>query len=71
MAKLECLNVFDRLWLVASKAILTYSLTHFVMGGVVRGGSYGEHPSLDKLVDGDMVHSMDYRALYDQVTTHW
>ncbi len=45
--------------------------THFLMGGRVTPGLYGTHPSLDSLIDGDMQHSMDYRALYDQVCTHW
>ena len=45
--------------------------THFVMGGSVKGGLYGDHPRLDKLEDGDMIHSMDYRALYDRITTQW
>lgn len=45
--------------------------THFVMGGRVRGGLYGEHPRLDRLEDGDMVHSMDYRAIYQTISSHW
>lgn len=45
--------------------------THFIMGGSVNGGLYGDHPRLDKLEDGDMIHSMDYRALYDRITTQW
>lgn len=45
--------------------------THFVMGGAVQGGLYGDHPRLDRLEDGDMIHSMDYRALYDQITSIW
>ena len=41
------------------------------MGGSVNGGLYGDHPRLDKLEDGGMIHSMDYRALYDRITTQW
>lgn len=45
--------------------------THFMMGGRVRAGLYGDHPSLSRLVDGDMQHSMDYRSLYDQICSNW
>ena len=43
----------------------------FVMGGRVKAGLYGEYPSLDKLEDGDLVHTMDYRAVYDRVCSTW
>ena len=43
----------------------------FVMGGRVKAGLYGEYPSLDKLEDGDLVHTMDYRAVYDRVCSNW
>ena len=43
----------------------------FVMGGRVKAGLYGEYPSLDKLEDGDLVHTMDYRAVYDRVCSDW
>ena len=41
----------------------------FVLGGWVRGGLFGRAPDLDAaaLLDGDPVHTMDYRALYDRV----
>jgi len=45
--------------------------THFMLGGRVNAGLYGEHPRLDRLVDGDMQHSLDYRAIYDQVCQKW
>ncbi len=45
--------------------------THFLMGGRVNPGLYGDHPSLSALVDFDMQHTMDYRAIYDQVCQHW
>ena len=32
-------------------------------------GAYGEYPSLDKLEDGDLVHTMDYRAIYSICST--
>ena len=43
----------------------------FVMGGRVKAGLYGEYPSLDKLEDGDLVHTMDYRAVYDRICSNW
>ena len=45
--------------------------THFMMGGRVNAGLYGEYPSLTDLVDGDLKFTMDYRALYHQVTSAW
>ena len=41
----------------------------FVMGGRVRGALFGEAPDLApaSLLDGDPVHTMDYRALYARV----
>ena len=44
---------------------------HFVMGGRVTGGLWGDHPRLDRLDDGDMRHTMDYRALYEAVLSDW
>jgi len=35
-----------------------------VIGGRVRGGIGGKRPSLDQLVEDDLVHTTDYRALY-------
>jgi len=43
----------------------------FVVGGRVSPGLYGSYPDLGKLVDGDLVHTLDYRALYDQVCSNW
>jgi uncharacterized protein (DUF1501 family) len=45
--------------------------THFMMGGRVKAGLYGEYPSLTDLVDGDLKFTMDYRALYHQITSDW
>ena len=43
----------------------------FVLGGRVRPGLFGDYPDLGKLVDGDLVHTLDYRALYEQVCSTW
>ena len=37
---------------------------HFVMGGAVKGGLYGGHPSLSDLEDGDIRHSIDFRSVF-------
>ncbi|WP_147127376.1 DUF1501 domain-containing protein [Shimia ponticola] len=36
----------------------------FVAGGQVAGGFAGKRVSLDRLVDGDLVHTSDYRGVY-------
>jgi uncharacterized protein (DUF1501 family) len=43
----------------------------FVVGGRVKGGVYGEHPSLTDLVDGDLRYSIDFRAVYGTVLRDW
>jgi uncharacterized protein (DUF1501 family) len=40
---------------------------HFVMGGGVKGGLYGVHPSLSDLQDGDIRHSIDFRSVFATV----
>lgn len=37
---------------------------HFVMGGTVKGGLHGHHPSLSDLQDGDMKHALDFRSVF-------
>ena len=44
---------------------------HFVMGGRVNGGMYGKQPSLEKLANADLVHTVDYRSLYRTVARDW
>lgn len=39
----------------------------FVMGGAVRGGLAGQRVALDRLEDGDLVHTTDYRDVYGAV----
>jgi len=44
---------------------------HFVIGGQVRGGFYGQAPTLPANDDADMNYTMDYRALYSTVLQQW
>ena len=44
---------------------------HFLMGGGVRGGIYGEDPDLERLEDGDLRYTLDYRSLYDLILARW
>ena len=42
-----------------------------VIGGSVKGGLYGEPPSLSDLDDGNLRFSTDFRAVYATVVQHW
>ncbi|MBL8515308.1 MAG: DUF1501 domain-containing protein, partial [Betaproteobacteria bacterium] len=45
---------------------------HFVMGGRVQGGLYGEPPALDKLDgNGNLPFAVDFRSLYATVLDKW
>jgi uncharacterized protein (DUF1501 family) len=45
----------------------------FVLGETVKGGHYGEMPSLDakKLVQGDLNPNMDFRGIYSTILNKW
>jgi uncharacterized protein (DUF1501 family) len=43
----------------------------FLVGGQVRGGLVGEHPSLTKLEDGNLAHRTDFRQVYAAVLEQW
>lgn len=44
---------------------------HFLLGGNVRGGLYGQSPSLTRLVNNDLQFNVDYRRLYATVVQKW
>lgn len=45
---------------------------HFVMGGRVRGGLYGERPALARLDgNGNLASAVDFRQLYATVLGPW
>jgi uncharacterized protein (DUF1501 family) len=45
----------------------------FVVGDAVKGGLYGEYPSLatDKLLEGDLQFNNDFRGLYSTLLERW
>ena len=45
----------------------------FVIGDAVKGGLYGEYPSLeaDKLLEGDLHYNNDFRGLYATLLEQW
>jgi len=45
--------------------------SHFLMGGLVRGGLYGQQPSLTGLDGDNMRHTLDFRSLYSTISRHW
>jgi uncharacterized protein (DUF1501 family) len=42
-----------------------------LIGGGVKGGLYGEHPSLDDLDNGDIKFTVDFRSVYATVVERW
>ena len=44
---------------------------HFVTGGRVKGGLYGEAPRLDQLENGNLRHAIDFRSLYATALAGW
>jgi uncharacterized protein (DUF1501 family) len=45
----------------------------FVLGDKVKGGHYGEYPSLkaEDLVQGDLTPNMDFRGIYSTIIDKW
>lgn len=43
----------------------------FLVGGRVKAGVVGEHPSLTKLEDGNLVHATDFRTVYAAILNEW
>ena len=43
----------------------------FVFGKQIKGGLYGQHPSLTDLVEGDLKHAIDFRSVYATVLDKW
>ena len=45
----------------------------FVVGDNVKGGMYGQYPSLeeDKLLEGDLHFNTDFRSIYTDLIENW
>ncbi len=43
----------------------------FALGHGVKGGLYGDHPSLSNLDEGDLRHAVDFRSVYATVLEDW
>ena len=43
----------------------------FLVGGGLKGGLYGDHPSLDDLDNGDAKFTVDFRSVYATVIEKW
>jgi uncharacterized protein (DUF1501 family) len=43
----------------------------FLCGAKVKGGLVGTYPSLEKLGEGDLVHTVDFRAVYATILERW
>jgi uncharacterized protein (DUF1501 family) len=44
---------------------------HFMLGGRVQGGLYGERPALTQLESGNLRHAVDFRQLYATAAERW
>ena len=44
---------------------------HFVLGGRVKGGLYGQAPQLDRLDNGNLAYAVDFRSVYATVLERW
>lgn len=44
---------------------------HILMGGRLRGGLYGQQPSLSDLDAGDLRYTLDFRQLYASLASDW
>jgi uncharacterized protein (DUF1501 family) len=44
---------------------------HFLLGGSIKGGLFGDDPDLENLDDGDLRYTLDYRSLYDFILAKW
>ncbi|MEP0764856.1 MAG: DUF1501 domain-containing protein, partial [Chloroflexota bacterium] len=43
----------------------------FLFGPQIRPGLLGNHPSLDRLDQGDLIHQVDFRSVYAAVLEQW
>ncbi|MBV9658530.1 MAG: DUF1501 domain-containing protein [Verrucomicrobia bacterium] len=43
----------------------------FLLGGGLKGGFYGNYPSLTQLFQGDLMHNVDFRSVYATLLERW
>jgi uncharacterized protein (DUF1501 family) len=43
----------------------------FVLGGKVKAGLFGKHPSLSELDHGDLKFNTDFRGVYGTILEKW
>jgi uncharacterized protein (DUF1501 family) len=43
----------------------------FLMGSKLKGGLTGTYPSLVKLGEGDLMHTVDFRSVYATILRKW
>jgi uncharacterized protein (DUF1501 family) len=43
----------------------------FIVGNKVKGGIYGDHPSLKNLDEGDLKYKIDFRSAYASILDRW
>jgi uncharacterized protein (DUF1501 family) len=43
----------------------------FIVGGRVKGGLYGDYPSLSNLDNGDLKYDVDFRSVYYTLVDNW
>jgi uncharacterized protein (DUF1501 family) len=44
---------------------------HFVIGGAIDGGLYGQYPNLNQLESADLKPTVDFRAIYATIIERW
>lgn len=44
---------------------------HFILGGQVKGGIYGEQPSFANMQNDDTLHTVDFKDVYSNVLKQW
>ena len=43
----------------------------FLLGGTIKPGLHGQAPSLEKLHNGDLIHTVDFRNIYATILENW
>jgi uncharacterized protein (DUF1501 family) len=43
----------------------------FLLGGKIKPGFHGKAPSLEKLRNGDLIHTVDFRNVYATILEKW